>query len=173
MAVDPEDNAAQENPDAAASKRLIMIVGAVLALLLVIVVVVFFIFVADRESSEQSDGQDTVVVAENINKAFYVAMPQAFIFNVPGAQQDRMAQIGVQLLVRGTHNEALVEQNIPLLEATLLDVFSRTTAERLTSSQGKRELRVLALEAVRLAMQEVHDGEPVVEQVLFTGFVLQ
>lgn len=173
MAVDPEDNKAQGNPDGAPNKRLFIIIGAVLALLLVIVVVVFFIFVADRENSEQSGEQDNLVASENTGEAFYVAMPRDFIFNVPGARHDRMAQIGVQLLVRGAHNEALAQQNIPLLEATLLDVFSRTTAERLTSSEGKRELRLLALDAVRLTMEDANEGRAVVEQVLFTGFVLQ
>lgn len=173
MAVEPEDNGTQETSGAALNKRLIIIIGAVLTLLAVIVVVIFFIFVADSENSELNAQPGSMVNSEQEGEAFYVAMPRNFIFNVSGNRHDRMAQIGVQLLVRGTHNEALAQQNIPLLEATLLDVFSRTNAERLTSPEGKRELRSLALDAVRLAMEDANVGSAVVEQVLFTDFVLQ
>ena len=39
--------------------------------------------------------------------ALYVAMPRPFVFNVPGSGRDRLVQIKVQLLVRGSDNEEL------------------------------------------------------------------
>ena len=173
MAADAEDNVAQEQPDATRKKRIIIIASAAGALLLVVIVALFLLFFIGDDDTQRSGSADNEAIADNLGEAFYVAMPRDLIFNVPGGRRDRVAQIGVQLLVRGPRNEALAQENIPLLEATLLDVFSRATAERLNTPEGKRELRLQALDAIRIAMQDATDGSSVVEEVLFTGFVLQ
>jgi flagellar FliL protein len=40
-------------------------------------------------------------------------MPRPFVFNVAGGQRDRLVQIKIQLMVRGTADETLAKQNIP------------------------------------------------------------
>lgn len=173
MAAEAEDNEAQEQTAASRKKRIIIIASAAGAVLLVVIVALFLLFFIGGDDTQSDSSEQSDATAENVGEAFYVAMPRDLIFNVPGGRRDRMAQIGVQLLVRGPRNETLAQENIPLLEATLLDVFSRATAERLNTPEGKRELRLQALDAVRTAMQDATDGSSVVEEVLFTGFVLQ
>lgn len=107
-----------------------------------------------------------------IGSALYVAMPRPFIFNVPGASRDRIVQIKVQLLVRGDDNEETAKKHIPLIEGTLLSVFSMTTADELSTSVGKETLRFTALDKVQAAMMNV-EGNKVIERVLFTSFVMQ
>ncbi|WP_392343929.1 flagellar basal body-associated protein FliL [Pseudoalteromonas prydzensis] len=107
-----------------------------------------------------------------VGSALYVAMPRPFIFNVPGASRDRIVQIKVQLLVRGDVNEEIAKKHIPLIEGTLLGVFSTTTADELGTSEGKETLRVAALDKVQTALTDV-EGSKVIERVLFTGFVMQ
>ncbi|HIF9064887.1 flagellar basal body-associated protein FliL [Photobacterium damselae] len=103
---------------------------------------------------------------------YYVVMPQPFTFNVTGDPRDRVVQIRVQLMVRGAESETLTNQNIPLLESTLLQNFSAATVEDLRTAYGRTELRQRALTAVQSSMEKV-TGAPVVERVLFTGFVMQ
>ena len=110
--------------------------------------------------------------AAQMGSALYVAMPRPFVFNVPGASRDRIVQIKVQLLVRGDVNEEVSKKHIPLIEGTLLSVFSTTTADELSTSAGKETLRLTALDKVQAAMEEV-EGSKVIERVLFTGFVMQ
>ncbi len=99
-------------------------------------------------------------------------MPRPFVFNVAGVQRDRLVQIKIQLQVRGAADETLAKQNIPLIEGTLLRVFSAATAEQLMTFEGKEKLRKDSLEECRRVLKDLVSS-PVIEQVLFTGFVMQ
>ena len=107
-----------------------------------------------------------------IGTALYVAMPRPFVFNVPGAGRDRLVQIKVQLMVRGTDNEETAKMHIPMIEGTLLKVFSGSNADDLVTEAGKVSMRDQSLREVQKAMQDIAGGS-VVEKVLFTGFVMQ
>ncbi len=107
-----------------------------------------------------------------IGTALYVAMPRPFVFNVPGSGRERLVQIKVQLLVRGSDNEELAKTHIPLIEGTLLQTFSTSNADDLITEAGKIELRTQAASNVQKALKEI-EGKEVVERVLFTGFVMQ
>lgn len=148
---------------------LIGVGGTVLVILLIIVAVFWF----GSESIESPAVSELTSTSDrSAEEARYVSLPRNLTFNVPGADRDRVAQIGVQLLVRGSRHETLAQENIPLLESTLLNTFARTSAERLITSEGKREIRLQALDAVREAMYEA-TGDFIVNEVLFTNFVIQ
>ncbi|HBY38642.1 MAG TPA: flagellar basal body-associated protein FliL [Alteromonas sp.] len=108
----------------------------------------------------------------SVGTALYVAMPRPIVFNVPGSGRDRLVQIKVQLMVRGSDNEEAAKTHIPLIEGTLLQVFSSSNADDLVTEAGKIELRENALESVQSALKDIA-GSEVVERVLFTDFVMQ
>jgi flagellar FliL protein len=110
--------------------------------------------------------------AAQVGTALYVSMPRPFVFNVPGAARDRLVQIKVQLLVRGQNNEETAKQHIPLIESTMLRTFSKGNADDLVTAAGKDSLKAAALKDVQDALIGVA-GSMVVEEVLFTGFVMQ
>ncbi len=110
--------------------------------------------------------------APQVGTALYVSMPRPFVFNVPGAARDRLIQIKVQLLVRGQNNEETAKQHIPLIESTMLRTFSKGNADDLVTAAGKDSLKAAALKDVQDALIGVA-GSMVVEEVLFTGFVMQ
>lgn len=107
-----------------------------------------------------------------LGTALYVPMPRPFRFNVPGAARDRFVEIRVQLLVRGGDKEENAKMHIPLIESTLLGIFSQANADDLATSAGKVSLKQQSLAAVQKAMTDV-EGDKTVEKVLFTGFVMQ
>ena len=158
-------------------KKLIVIIAAAV---LVIGGAVGFFLMSGSDSPEETLAEETVTTQEaesstsgaSVGSALYVAMPRPFVFNVPGASRDRIVQIKVQLLVRGDVNEETAKKHIPLIEGTLLGVFSTTTADELGTSEGKETLRVAALDKVQAALTDV-EGSKVIERVLFTGFVMQ
>ena len=125
----------------------------------------------ETTSAEGSEGKPSGNIAE-IGSALYVGMPRPFVFNVPGSNKDRLVQIKVQLLVRGDVNEETAKRHIPLIENTLLRVFSASNADDLSTTAGKEALRYNALTEVQNALVEI-EGSKVVERVLFTGFVMQ
>ncbi len=141
----------------------------------------YFFFMADNDSQTSSELLDeTLDSAEQaevdsgtkVGSALYVPMPRPFRFNVPGAARDRFVEIRVQLLVRGGDNEENAKMHIPLIESTLLSIFSQENADDLATSAGKASLKQKSLAAVQKIMTDI-EGEKTVEKVLFTGFVMQ
>ncbi len=144
----------------------------------------FFLFAGDsgpaasqldfEASSADMSSSPQVATSSNANvgTALYVAMPRPFVFNVPGTGRDRLVQIKVQLMVRGSDNEETAKTHIPMIEGTLLQVFSSTNADDLVTEAGKIALREQAAGEVKRVLKDI-TGKEVVEQVLFTGFVMQ
>lgn len=127
---------------------------------------------ADPAAVESAAQDDSIMASTKVGTALYVAMPRPFVFNVPGSGRDRLVQIKVQLMVRGSDDEETAKMHVPMIEGTLLTVFSSANADDLVTEAGKTALRDQSVREVQKAMQELV-GEQVVEQVLFTGFVMQ
>ncbi|WP_100642118.1 flagellar basal body-associated protein FliL [Alteromonas facilis] len=117
-------------------------------------------------------GSSSSSSSANNGTALYVAMPRPFVLNVPGNGRDRLVEIKVQLMVRGSDSEEIAKSHIPLIEGTLLQVFSSSNADDLVTEAGKIALREQSVRDVQAKMQEVA-GKNIVEEVLFTGFVMQ
>lgn len=161
-------------------KKMIIIIALVVILLAGGGAAYFFLFAGDDVSQAQMDaaldsGESAAVAQDtgpSMGTALYVPMPRPFRFNVPGAARDRFVEIRVQLLVRGAENEEEAKKHVPLIEGTLLRVFSMSNADDLGTSAGKTELKQRALIEVQKEMTDL-SGKKIVEQVLFTGFVMQ
>ena len=111
--------------------------------------------------------------AEQASKmALYVVLPRPFVFNVAAKPRYRLVQIKVALLVRGAANQALAPLHTPLIEGAMFKVFSAASSEQLATVEGRNKLRSDAMASVSQALHEVTQ-QAVVEQVLFTGFVMQ
>lgn len=132
---------------------------------------------AGEEGAEGTEGADATAATAassgaEIGNAIYVPMPRAFRFNVPGASRDRFVEIKAQLLVRSADDEETAKKHIPLIESTLLGVFSQANADDLATSAGKIALRQKVLVEVQKVLMEIEENK-LVEEVLFTGFVMQ
>ena len=158
-------------------RKLIMIAGGGL-LVVVLAVVGFLMFSGGDDTPKTAAGGAAVAGAgsteggESVGTALYVPLPRPFVFNVPGASRDRMVQIKVQLLVRGANNETIALRHIPLIEGSLLETFSAANADELVTVAGRDALKNKALSDLQQALIEVV-GSVVVDEVLFTGFVMQ
>ncbi|WP_299074795.1 flagellar basal body-associated protein FliL [uncultured Paraglaciecola sp.] len=157
--------------------KLIIIIIAVVVLIAGGGAAYFFLMAGD--ASEGTDGEMLVQGEEGVaaalvktGTALYVAMPRPFVFNVPGSARDRLVEIKVQLMMRGSDNEEQVKMHVPLIEGTLLKAFSTANADDLVTEAGKIAIRDSALKEVQKTMLDV-SGNQTVEEVLFTGFVMQ
>ena len=156
-------------------KKLIMIIIAVVLLLGGGAAAYFLLMGGDDSATEQTTEQTEEggePDSDSNLSATYVAMPRPFVFNVMDGKRDRLVQIKVQLMVRGSDNEALAKKHIPLLEGTLVRVFGAATVGQLRSPDGKEQIRAHALEALNESTKKL-EGKALVHTVLFTGFVLQ
>lgn len=151
----------------------IIIIAVILVVLLAGAGGAFF-FLSSGDESAVAEGQEAATekaepVAVN---AYYVAMPRPFVFNIIGIKRERLVQIKVQLMVRGEENETLAKANIPLIESTLLQVFSATTEQQLSTFEGKERLRSDSYDSV-VEILTKYTGKGVIEKILFSGFVMQ
>ncbi|NCP63996.1 MAG: flagellar basal body-associated protein FliL [Paraglaciecola sp.] len=164
-------------------KRKMMIIIIAAVVLIVGGAGAFFLLSGDDQASretmesgmENADGSGapaTATPAVKTGSALYVAMPRPFVFNVPGSSRDRLVEIKVQLMLRGSDNEEQVKMHVPSIEGALLRVFSTANADDLVTEAGKTAIRDSALKEVQKKMQEI-TGQTLVEDVLFTGFVMQ
>ncbi|GAA0452846.1 flagellar basal body-associated protein FliL [Aeromonas salmonicida] len=159
-----------KDPAAGKKKKLIMIIA------LAVIVLAgggagawFMLSGSDKPAADAAaEGADAKPKDTAPKPSLYVGMPRPFVFNVSGGQRDRL----VQLMVRGTADENLAKQNILLIEGTLLRIFSAATSEQLMTFEGKEKLRKDSLEECRRVLGDLVSS-PVIEQVLFTGFVMQ
>ena len=175
MAEENENNLTlEEEANSGKKKMMVIIIAAVVVILLA--VVGFFMFSGGDESPEQAPAAAAesapVVEGAALGNAMYVTMPRPFTFNVPGTTRDRLVQIKVQLMVRGDNNHELAKRHIPLIEGTLLKAFSTANADDLATTAGKDAIKAKAVKDVQKAVVDVA-GSKIVEEVLFTGFVMQ
>ncbi|MBU3824772.1 MAG: flagellar basal body-associated FliL family protein [Candidatus Oceanisphaera merdipullorum] len=105
-------------------------------------------------------------------KPLYVGLSRPFIFPVLAGRRERLVQIEVQLMVRGDQGQLDSQRHLPLLESTLLTVFSRQTADNYITAEGKLTVRQEALDELNAVLTE-EVGHPLVEKVLFTSIVMQ
>ncbi|KIE22429.1 flagellar basal body-associated protein FliL [Vibrio sinaloensis] len=151
--------------------KLIIIIVAVVVLLLGGGGAAFFLMGSDDEAAAEADTSQQEVVVPT-DPVAYVNIAQPFIFNVTGDKRDRLVQIKVQLMVRGAENENLARYHSPLVESSLLSTFASATVGQLRSATGRVELREKATEDIKASLTRAV-GQPVIERVLFTDFVIQ
>lgn len=130
----------------------------------------FFLMGSDDSAQTEQTAQQQV--AAPVDPVAYVNIPQPFLFNVTGDKKDRLVQIKVQLMVRGTENENLARYHSPLIESSLLSTFASATVDQLRTANGRVELREKATDDIKASLNRAV-GKPVIERVLFTDFVMQ
>jgi flagellar FliL protein len=175
MAEQETDLKLEEEGGKGGNKMMIIIIAAVV-IIAGAAAAFFFLSGSDDVSveavTEESSGAEAPAAPAETGTAKYVSMPRPFTFNVPGTTRDRLVQIRVQLMVRGDNNEELAQRHIPLIEGTLLKAFSTANADDLATTAGKDALKMKAARDVQKAVIDVA-GSKIVEEVLFTGFVMQ
>ena len=164
-------------------KKLYIIIGSII-LVLTLCIISYWLLFSSSDATVNSQNNSQIITgsmptesqsndkAVKVGSALYVPMPRPFRFNIPGAARDRFVEIRVQLMVRGSDNDENAKKHIPLIESTLLNVFSRANADDLATSAGKASLKQKSLNAVQKVMTEIENNKTI-EKVLFTGFVMQ
>ncbi len=105
-------------------------------------------------------------------KDMFIKFDKAFTFRLNGTRKRHMGQIEVVLMVSGPENADLAEKNKPLLQSAINDCLSEQNYETLLKPSGRQRLKNQVLDVVRGKMSE-YVKAPVIEQVLFTGYVVQ
>jgi len=157
--------------DPATKGKLKLILLLVLALLLAVGLSVgaTWFFMHKRESAPAVDP-----AAANVKPAaLYEPLTPAFVVNFNQNGRQRYMQVSITLQGRNQADLDALKVHMPVIRNNLVMMFSGQGFDTLAgSSVGQEMLRQKATAVVQeVAQKEV--GKPVVDQLLFTNFVLQ
>lgn len=102
----------------------------------------------------------------------YITFDQGFTFNLLGGNGKHIMQLEVALLVIGNDNVELANLHKQLIASVISEIGGKQNFEDLVTQSGRQRLKRLLLEGIRAKLSSVAK-QPVVEQVLFTNFVMQ
>lgn len=159
------------------SKKLFIIIGGVVGLLILIGAILFFtgVFSSDEEAGPEDGGEEQVeetVVAPPIYFELKGADEKNFIvpLHAPGA---KLMQVGMSVMSRDQAVIDLIEKHLPRIRNDLLLLLADQEPEKLKTAKGKEKLKEEILEAVKKVVEAQGGEKEAVEDLFFTGFVMQ
>ncbi|NBA95775.1 flagellar basal body-associated protein FliL [Pseudomonas sp. R5(2019)] len=156
--------------DPASKGKLKLIILIVVALLLAIGLSVgaTWFFLQKSESKPQEAAE--VIQAKPV--ALYESLTPAFIVNFNHGGRQRYMQVSITLMARNQPDLDALKVHMPVIRNNLVMLFSSQPFDTLATPVGQEILRQKATASVQeVAQKEV--GKPVIDQLLFTNFVLQ
>jgi flagellar FliL protein len=104
--------------------------------------------------------------------ALYEPLSPAFVVNYKVNGRDRYMQVSITLQARNQADLDALKVHMPVIRNNLVMMFSGQNFDTLNTPIGQEMLRQKATAGVQeVAQKEV--GKPVIDQLLFTNFVLQ
>lgn len=159
--------------DPAVKGKLKLILLLVLALLLAIGLSVGATWFFLHKSDSKADAEPATAAANVKQAAIYESMSPAFVVNFNQNGRQRYMQLSITLQARNQADLDALKVHMPVIRNNLVMMFSGQGFDTLASSPvGQEMLRQKATAVVQeVAQKEV--GKPVIDQLLFTNFVLQ
>lgn len=167
----PEQRAAAQAQAAKRKKRLVYGTAGAAALVLILGGVLIWLLL--REPDPQMQAARAAQNPEAVDhRAIYYPLGQNFTMNYDVRGRQRYLQVQVTLMLRDDTAVPSIEVHQPSIRNKLVALFSGQVFEDLQTPEGKELLRQDALRGIQSVLEQ-EIGRPVVEQVLFTHFVMQ
>lgn len=101
---------------------------------------------------------------------FEIATP--FVVNLADENTTAFLQVNAQLKVKDENLKPHLHTHMPAIQHSVMMVLSEQTSNEVRSVAGKQKLRERTLEEIQAVMTE-KTGQPIVDEVYFTGFIIQ
>ncbi|MGD8176766.1 flagellar basal body-associated FliL family protein [Marinimicrobium sp. ARAG 43.8] len=168
-----EEERTEADRKARRSRRIkLAVLGLVLILLSVGVTLALLHFLGEEPASPTDAEAQAEPVEPADQKAIYFPLKEKILINYEVKGRQRFLQTEITLMCRDNAVPAALEQHLPRVRNDLIMLFSGQRFEDLQTPEGRELLRQDALRVVQSIMDE-EIGQPGVEQVLFTSFVMQ
>lgn len=123
-----------------------------------------------EDSAEAGEGGEA---AEDIKAAaIYIPLKPAIVVNYNSRGRQRFVEAKISLMLRSEAVLSAVELHMPMIRNSIVMTMGAQIYEDLQTPEGKEQLRQQLLKKTQ-EIVEAETGEPGVEQVLFTNFVMQ
>lgn len=179
---DDVDESEEEKKSQPSMMKLIIIMSVVFVVLLAISITAVVLIMGGDDQPESIETTEEQLVEEKKEEAkekieeqgkaiFYTIRP-VFVVNFQKSKRAKYLQVSVDVMARSEEAIEYVENYLPLIKNDLVVLFASQSFEDLRSADGKEKLRQDALKKIQSILQK-ETGEPWVENVLFTSFVMQ
>jgi flagellar FliL protein len=167
----PKKQAAQPG-EKKSMKKILLIAGAVLVLAGGGAAAYFLLPMGDAQDTAEAgaDGaapEDAQIEEER--EALYLPLDPAFVITFDRPDGLRYLQVNLQVMSYDAEALEKVTANVPAVRNKLIMLFSSQDFEQLGTADGKEALRQASLQAIH----EATPGKKKIDEVFFTGFVMQ
>jgi len=123
-------------------------------------------------SKPASAGKSAAGTAQVEPPKLYFKLEPSLVVNVDEGDVVRFLQVDAQIQFTDPLAQGIIEKHLPAIRHALVMLLSGQSVTDIKTSQGKEKLRESTLKQLQLVMKET-TGEPVIDAVYFTGFVIQ
>lgn len=102
----------------------------------------------------------------------FIPLNPPIVVNIMDGQHIRHMQVIIEIKLVDPANSSKIDLHKGPVRHELILLLSSQDAGTISSAVGKEQLRKDALEAVNKVLQEL-EGEPIVESLYFTNFIIQ
>ena len=109
-----------------------------------------------------------------VPQAIYYAISEPFTINFLNQSKKKARYLQIKVTLKGIDQGAIdgAEQNLPMLQDALLDLFSEQSYEQVSSIEGRQTLQQDTLETLKSLLKK-ETGNDAIDAVYFTNFILQ
>lgn len=102
----------------------------------------------------------------------FISLNPPIIVNIMDGQHIRHMQVIIDIKLTDQSNSDKIDLHRGPLRHELILMLSSQNAGTISTGQGKEQLRKDALAAVQKVMQDL-EGDPIIEALYFTNFIIQ
>lgn len=126
------------------------------------------VFLLGGDDSAAEDAE----VAEQIKPSHYLKMKPSFIANYMVGKRQRYLQVEITLVTRDAAKLNVFNEHLPFLQSDITAWLNEQDFEELRDPETRETLRQTLVENLQAKFEE-ETGEGGLEDILFTGFVMQ
>lgn len=102
----------------------------------------------------------------------YMELTPPLVVNLANARAAKYARIDIQLSIQTDEDAALVTHHMPRIRDRLISLLAGRDGATMTTAQARDTLRAELLEDLRRTLL-AQTGEPAIDALYFTGFIIQ
>lgn len=126
----------------------------------------------DAHGAKTEGAKDGAASGGDAKTIQYYAFDPAFVVNFQAQDTIRFLQVKVEVMARDAKVIEAVERHMPVIRNNLVVLFSSQDFTAISTRVGKERLRAQTLAEIQKVLKET-TGQPGVEAVYFTSFVMQ
>lgn len=159
------------------NQKTIIIVAAIFAVVTLLAVGLTIFFLKGANPPAVAEGTGTAVTENKKEEKKlppkYLEIKPPFLIHFMTKAKIRYLQVEVSLMIKAEEEKMeLVKSQLPLIKNNLTAVFQGNSFDDIVLVQGREKMRIQALDEVKKLLKE-QTGETLVENVLFTSYVIQ